>query len=50
MEIWSDKELTLAHPFYRAMGAADLGERVCNDPDQAEEYGFLLDLARDPSP
>lgn len=49
MAIWSDKELTLAHPFYRAMGAVPLGERVCNDPDEAEEYGFLLDLAHNPA-
>jgi putative acetyltransferase len=44
MEIWSDKALTLAHPFYRKLGAEPLGERVSNDPDQAEELGFLLFL------
>jgi putative acetyltransferase len=45
MEIWSDVELTLAHPFYRALGAMDVGKRVCNDPDQAVEFGFVLQLA-----
>ncbi|MCC7433957.1 MAG: GNAT family N-acetyltransferase [Methanoregulaceae archaeon] len=44
MEIWSDVSLTLAHPFYRAFGATDIGKRVCNDPDQAVEYGFILNL------
>lgn len=44
MEIWSDVELKLAHPFYRSLGARDVGKRVCNDPDQAEEFGFVLNL------
>jgi len=44
MEIWSDVELKLAHPFYRSLGAQDVGTRICNDPDQAKEYGFALDL------
>lgn len=45
MEIWSDVSLTLAHPFYRSLGAKDIGERQCNDPDEAIEYGFMLNLA-----
>lgn len=44
MEIWSDVALTLAHPFYRSLGAVDVGKRICNDPDQAEEFGFVLDV------
>ncbi len=45
MEIWSDITLTLAHPFYQKLGAIPIGTRICNDPDQAEEFGFVLDLA-----
>jgi putative acetyltransferase len=44
MEIWSDVELKVAHPFYRSLGAVDVGKRICNDPDQAEEFGFILSL------
>ncbi|MCG9893964.1 MAG: GNAT family N-acetyltransferase [Fimbriimonadaceae bacterium] len=45
MEIWSDVLLTRAHRFYARLGAVPVGERICNDPDQAREYGFRLDLA-----
>lgn len=45
MEIWSDVSLTIAHPFYRRLGAVEIGQRVCNDIDQAIEYGFMLRLA-----
>lgn len=44
LEIWSDIELTTAHPFYERMGAQRVGQRKCNDPDEAEEYGFYLGL------
>jgi putative acetyltransferase len=44
MEIWSDKSLLDAHAMYRKSGAAPLGDRICDDPDESEEWGFLLRL------
>ncbi|MCH8274754.1 MAG: GNAT family N-acetyltransferase [Armatimonadetes bacterium] len=44
MEIWSDKKLREAHRLYSKSGARPIGDRICNDPDQAEEWGFLLDV------
>ena len=45
IEIWSDKEFAAAHALYRALGAVEVGERLCHDPQQSPEWGFRLDLA-----
>jgi len=37
---WSDVKLTLAHRLYLKHGFVQEGERICDDPDQALEYGF----------
>lgn len=47
MEIWSDNRLEVAHMMYQKSGAAPIGERICDDPDNSEEWGFLLDLKRE---
>jgi putative acetyltransferase len=44
MEIWSDKRLTTAHALYQRLGAKMYGERLCNDPENAPEWGLVLDL------
>jgi putative acetyltransferase len=44
MEIWSDKKLETAHQMYLRSGAISLGDRICDDPDQSPEWGFLLSL------
>ena len=44
MEIWSDKEFGDAHRLYERYGARVIGERICDDPDEAEEWGLVLDL------
>lgn len=44
MEIWSDKKLESAHRMYKRSGAESLGDRICDDPDNSEEWGFLLRL------
>ncbi len=44
IEIWSDKKLESAHAIYGKSGAISLGDRICNDPDNSEEWGFLLTL------
>lgn len=44
MAIWSDVKLTDAHRLYEKRGAKLLGERICDDPDNSLEHGFLLDL------
>lgn len=46
IEIWSDKLFTAAHAMYRALGAVEVGERLCHDPEQSPEWGFRLDLMR----
>ena len=40
MVAWSDVKLTLAHRLYRRSGFVQEGERICDDPDSAREYGF----------
>jgi putative acetyltransferase len=45
MEIWSDKRLTTAHKLYQNLGATIVGERLCNDPEQAPEWGLVLPLS-----
>ncbi len=40
MRAWSDVKLTLAHKLYSRLGFIQEGERICDDPDQAREYGF----------
>lgn len=44
MEIWSDVELTDGHAFYERCGAVKVGERLCHDPQQSPEFGFVFDL------
>ncbi|MBN2561945.1 MAG: GNAT family N-acetyltransferase [Phycisphaerae bacterium] len=40
MQAWSDVKLTQAHKLYRKAGFVQEGERICDDPDNAREYGF----------
>lgn len=42
IEIWSDKLFLDAHRLYEKFGAVKCGERICNDPDQAPEWGYFL--------
>lgn len=44
MEIWSDKRLHTAHRLYQSIGAVQVGERICDDPDESPEWGFFMDL------
>lgn len=47
LEIWSDKEFQDAHRLYQRYGAVVIGERICDDPDAAEEWGLVLKLQKD---
>lgn len=42
MEIWSDKKLENAHRLYGHYGALPIGDRICDDPDESPEWGFVL--------
>lgn len=42
IEIWSDKRFVDAHRLYQRFGASVVGERICHDPDQAPEWGMIL--------
>jgi GNAT superfamily N-acetyltransferase len=44
MEIWSDKLFKEAHQLYARFGAVNVGERICDDPDEAPEWGMMIDL------
>lgn len=44
MEIWSDKRLYEAHKLYEKIGAIQIGDRLCHDPDQSPEWGMILNL------
>lgn len=44
MEIWSDKNFRDAHALYAKLGATTIGERICDDPDEAPEWGMMLPL------
>lgn len=44
LELWSDKALTHAHRLYESMGAERIGDRICNDPDEAPEWGMIFRL------
>jgi len=44
MEVWSDKQFVEAHAFYKAIGARQVADRLCDDPEQSPEYGLVLDL------
>ena len=44
MEIWSDKLFVEAHALYAKLGAKIVGERICDDPDEAPEWGMVLPL------
>lgn len=41
-EIWSDKRFKEAHLLYQKFGAKVVGERICDDPDEAPEWGLIL--------
>jgi len=43
-EIWSDKRFKEAHLLYQKFGAKVVGERICDDPDEAPEWGLILSL------
>lgn len=45
MEIWSDKEFGDAHRLYERYGAVVIGDRICDDPDEAAEWGLVLPLS-----
>lgn len=44
MEVWSDKKLENAHRLYGHYGAIPIGDRICDDPDESPEWGFVLKL------
>ena len=44
MEIWSDKRFVKAHALYESMGAKQVGDRICHDPDQSPEWGLSLEV------
>lgn len=46
MEIWSDKKLEKAHRLYGHYGAISIGDRICDDPDESPEWGFVIDLTK----
>lgn len=46
MEIWSDKRFVDAHRLYEKFGASLVGDRICNDPDKAPEWGLILELSK----
>ena len=50
MEIWSDKKLENAHRLYGYYGANSLGDRICDDPDESPEWGFVLRLRNEAPP
>lgn len=45
LEIWSDKKFGAAHAMYERAGAVRLGDRICQDPDDSPEWGFVLPIA-----
>jgi GNAT superfamily N-acetyltransferase len=45
MEIWSDKRFVKAHALYESMGAKQVGDRICHDPDQSPEWGLSLEIS-----
>jgi len=44
MRAWSDVKLDRAHALYHRFGFERDGERICNDPDQSREFGFIRSL------
>jgi GNAT superfamily N-acetyltransferase len=48
MEIWSDRALPEAHELYRSLGALEVGSRIDDSPDRAEEIGMILRLSSPP--
>ena len=46
MEIWSDKKLVNAHKLYGFYEASPIGERICDDPDESPEWGFVVPLKK----
>jgi putative acetyltransferase len=50
MEIWSDKRFVDAHRLYQRFGAVVAGDRICNDPDKAPEWGLILETEKTKEP
>lgn len=44
LEIWSDNRFVDAHRLYARLGAHTVGERICDDPDEAPEWGLFIPL------
>lgn len=44
LELWSDKRFVDAHRLYERLGSIVVGERICDDPDEAPEWGLYLPL------
>ncbi len=44
IELWSDKKLVDAHRLYESLGARRIGDRICNDPDESPEWGFVFQV------
>ena len=42
LEVWSDKRFLSAHKLYEKLGAREVGERICDDPDVSPEWGLVL--------
>ena len=42
LEVWSDKRFLAAHRLYEKLGAREVGERICDDPDVSPEWGLVL--------
>lgn len=45
MEVWSDKKLENAHRLYGHYGAIAIGDRICDDPDESPEWGFVIRIS-----
>lgn len=44
LEVWSDKRFEAAHRLYEKLGAIQVGDRICDDPDVSPEWGLVLPL------
>lgn len=41
MRAWSDVKLSSGHRLYERAGFVRAGDRICDDPDDSHEYGFV---------
>jgi putative acetyltransferase len=44
LEVWSDKRFLSAHQLYAKLGAQQVGDRICDDPDVSPEWGLVMKL------